>query len=196
MMVLSMPRSRGLGARGRHQRRTGGSEAGTRKGKALQKLRSKWLWRAERDAGGQAPLGARVWALTPAPCPLPPQCRPLFSSETLLPLPVGLGELHHRWPGPASAELCLGPWPPGPALAPGGPSPQVPAQVHARPPGGPQLLLEDRGAEPGEETAAQGLQLHLHPSGQGDQPGAGAVRGGRLAVAQEVLRVRVGARGV
>lgn len=195
-MVLSTPRSRGLGVRGRHQRRTGGSEAGTRKGKALRKLRSKWLWRAGRDAGGQAPLGAGVRTLTPALCPLPPQSRPLSSSETLLPLPVGLGELHHRWPGSASAELRLGPWPPGPALAPGGPSPQVPAQVHGRPPGGPRLLLEDRRAEPGEETAAQVQQLHLHPSGQGDEPGAGAARGGRPAVAQEVLKVRVGARGV
>ncbi|XP_070215477.1 testis-specific protein 10-interacting protein [Bos mutus] len=51
-MVLSMPRSRGLGARGRHQRRTGGSEAGTRRGKALRKLRSpeKQPWKSLRAA--------------------------------------------------------------------------------------------------------------------------------------------------
>lgn len=65
------------------------------------------MGRAGRDAGCQVPLGVSV--LTSAPCPLPPQSPSLFSSETLLPFPMGLGELHHRWPGSTAAWLPLRP---------------------------------------------------------------------------------------
>ena len=145
---------------------------------------------------GPGPAGGRRPG--PDPCPLPSPSS--VSSPLLLGNPPspssGPGRASPQMAGPCISRAPSRPWPPGPAFAPSGPSPQVPAQVHARPPGGPRLLLEGRGAEPGEETAAQGLQLHRHPSGQGDEPGAGAARGGRPAVAQEVLGVRVGARGV
>lgn len=74
------------------------------------------MGRAGREAGCQAPLGVSVLTLTSAPCPLPPQSLSLFSSEALLPFPMGLGELHRRGPGSTPARL---------PLRPGGPAAQV-----------------------------------------------------------------------
>lgn len=127
VMVYFRASGGGLRVQGRWQRRTGRLGPGPRKGVALLRLRSKRCGRGGAGAGHRAMLGARALTLTTGPCPLPPQPLSLFCSETLLPLPVGLGELRYRWPGSTSAWRPPGPWPQSPALGPSGP----PAQVQA-----------------------------------------------------------------
>lgn len=59
--------------------------------------------------GGRPPLRVPVLTLPSAPGPSPSQSLALFSSETLLPFPMGLGELHRGRPGSGPAWLPLRP---------------------------------------------------------------------------------------